>query len=180
MKYAIEKNGVLISSVSAWTPGLAKKCGLVGNNQVPQRLPFDLNDGAKLRAVLTVKASPNPYQFVIDDGGAVVGDEWVITQSLQDKAVEQIASQKRVEINNETARRIDEVVPLRKLERAIELIEIRNFRDLSNAEDNEVTVLKGIKHQIKAIRQQSNLLKSLLDKELANIDVFDDANWGKA
>jgi hypothetical protein len=111
MKYAIEKNGVLVSSISAWTPGLAKKCGLVGNNRAPQSLPFNLNDGAVLRSVRIVKESPDPYQYVIDDGGALVGHEWVITQSVMNRSVEQIVVQKRGEIKAETAGRIDEVIP---------------------------------------------------------------------
>ncbi|WP_417433307.1 hypothetical protein [Kiloniella sp.] len=181
MKYVIEKNGILVSSISAWTPGLAKKCNLVGNNQPPQSLPFDLGEGATLRTVRIVRVSPTPYQLVIDNGGALVGGEWVITQSLQDKTVEQIAAQKRDKVNAEAARRIEDIAPLwkqvRGSERAIELIEIKSARPWSTVESNEATFLRQKRHEIEAIRKRSNLLISLSDRDLANTDIFDDGNW---
>ncbi len=181
MKYVIEKNGVLVSSISAWTPGLAKKCGLMGNNQAPQSLPFNLGHGEKLRAVRTVRANPSPYQLVIDDGGALVGDEWIITQTVQDKAVDHISTQKRSEINMEAARRIEVIAPLwkqiRGSERAIELLEIKSTREWREDESTEATYLREKRKEIEAIRSRSNTLMDLSDEELVKVDVFDDATW---
>ncbi|KLN61900.1 hypothetical protein WH96_06385 [Kiloniella spongiae] len=181
MKYVIEKNSSAVSQISVWTPSLANKCHLVGNSQPPKSLPFELKGGANLRLVRTVKVNPNPYQYVVDDGGALVGDEWVIIQSLQDKSQDQIAKQKRDEINPEAARRIEEIAPLWKQvrggERAIQLIEIKSDREWTQNEAAEAAYLRTKRAEIETIRQKSNDLMSMPDAELVNVDVFNDVTW---
>ncbi|WP_085905856.1 hypothetical protein [Kiloniella majae] len=180
MKYAIEKNGTLVSQISGWTLGLAKKCNLIGNKQAPQDLPFDLGDGATLRVVRTVKASPTPYQYVVDDG-ALVGNEWVISQTAKDKPTDQISTQKRLDINIEAARRIENIAPIwkqiRGSERAIELLEIKSTREWGEDEIVEADYLRAKRKEIEAIRSRSNALMLLPDEELIKVDVLDDMTW---
>lgn len=193
MKYVIEKNGALVSSISTWTPGLAKKCGLVGNKKAPGTLPFDLGEGAKLRAVRTVRVNPNPYQYLVDDGGILVGDEWVITQSLQDKTVEQIATQKRGVINPMVRSKIIAIATEDQQRNMIAaLAELNHIKDGSYIQDDmnyaparewtteekqQVLDIKNIWKEIADLRSRSNQLMGMTDADLAVIDLDDDQAW---
>ncbi|WP_085908922.1 hypothetical protein [Kiloniella majae] len=171
----------LAEKVSGWVPGLAKKCNLVGNNRASQFLSFGLGEGATLRAVRIIKANPTPYQYVVDDGGALVGDDWIISQAAKGKTTDQVSTQKRSYINIEAARRIENIAPIwkqiRGSERAIELLEIRSTREWSEEEIVEADYLQAKGKEIEAIRSRSNALMFLPDEELIKIDALNDATW---
>lgn len=81
--FVIEQDGAAIQGPTGWTPRLAEACGLRGNANPPAR-PFDLGGGRTLRDVAVSSAAPDAFQTVIDDGGALDGDVWRITQSAVD------------------------------------------------------------------------------------------------
>ncbi|WP_120497559.1 DUF4376 domain-containing protein [Kiloniella sp. EL199] len=89
MKYVIEKNGSAVSQVSAWTPAFAKKCKLSGNASAPA-LPHTVKGIGILRAVRVERVAVTGFQMANDNPGVVVGDEWLITQSVQDRPLEQV------------------------------------------------------------------------------------------
>ena len=103
MKYVIEKAGAAVSPVSVWTPALAEKCGLKGNLSAPKELPFSMNDGKTLRAVVLIKTIAEKYKYITTDGGSLDGNNWVIRQkdlNLPLESAKHLASEEIKNIRN--------------------------------------------------------------------------------
>ncbi|MCZ4280018.1 hypothetical protein O4H49_04465 [Kiloniella laminariae] len=98
--YVIEKAGKVMIGPSGWTPRLAAACGLTGNLSTPKDLPFDLGDGKSLRAVRFITATVGKYQMLVEDAGALLDGEWVITRSAMDIPLEQAKQLALSEIKN--------------------------------------------------------------------------------
>ncbi|MFD2205494.1 hypothetical protein [Kiloniella antarctica] len=181
MKYVIEKNGSVVSPISVWIPGLAKRCGLSGSVLAPKNLPYSLSNGGNLRAVRLERVPQTKFQTVAENPGSVIGDEWVITQTVTDKPAEQARQIQIMDIKAEATRRIEEITPLWKQvaggERAIELIEIKLERPWSLEEKIEADYLKAKRDKISKIRVKSNELEMLSNAELLALNVSEDANW---
>ncbi|WP_020591222.1 hypothetical protein [Kiloniella laminariae] len=87
--YIIEKDGAAVMGPSAWVPRLAVACGLAGNLSAPKTIPLDLGGGKTLRSVRFTATTVGKYQMLVEDAGALVDGEWVITRSAMDIPLEQ-------------------------------------------------------------------------------------------